>query len=760
MSVGEHAFSDSRWLRVGLLLFLAQALALGLQAVLMIDKERDLMVGIIVSRVDIAADQVQAAFARASANGLLLAESRGLDRLLLRLQADDGEIAAIWVFDADSHHDLFASSDATTPLAARDADAILREAGTWSRLEPAGPLLVARRLLDAEGRTAGGVLFVVRSTTLDARLQAARDTALPRLLLTLAGVAAALPLLLGAAARFGRQRFALRTRLLTAALLLATGSSLSLSLQALPSFSERLAPALDDKARSLAVFLAGRIGAALAIGIPFERLNGVEAYFDEALAHHPEILALELKGPGRTYAAVRPGSAGSTVEVTVAGGDSRLVVHLHASTDADVVARELRNLAADLAIVFLVAVVLFNEVLGAILSGGGLVAEAGRARLGLARLAVFLLILSEELTRAFLPLYIAGLARAGGETGAAAVALPISAYMASFALLTPFAGRWAERFGAARTFAFGTGLSAVGFGWALAGGGYVAFVAARCLCAAGYAIGTMAMQQHFLHSAGDGERTRTLALFVGAVQTAAICGAPIGGLLAEQFGAGAVFAGAAGMSLLALVVQRLEPAPPPTATATASPSRLLRFLGRRRVLVPLLTAALPAKLALAGFLFYLVPLALQQEGYGSGSTGRAMMLYFLLVAASNPLASWLSDRFGWQRGLVMLGGLAIGGGGLAGLMGGPPALIAGIATLGIGTGLSAAALQSLVGREGPAALVLLRTVERLGAMIGPLLAGSLLALVAYGGVMAAIGAVVIAATLVFAALNGSKRKAP
>jgi hypothetical protein len=242
VSVGDHASSDSRWLRVGLLLFLAQALALGLQAVLMIDKERDLMVGIIVSRVDIAADQVQAAFARASANGLLLGESRGLDRLLLRLQADDGEIAAIRVFDADSHHDLFASSDATTPLAARDADAILREAGTWSRLEPAGPLLVARRLLDAEGRTAGGVLFVVRSTTLDARLQAARDTALPRLLLTLAGVAAALPLLLGAAARFGRQHFALRTRLLTAALLLATGSSLSLSLQALPSFSNDSPP--------------------------------------------------------------------------------------------------------------------------------------------------------------------------------------------------------------------------------------------------------------------------------------------------------------------------------------------------------------------------------------------------------------------------------------------------------------------------------------------------------------------------------------
>ena len=112
--------------------------------------------------------------------------------------------------------------------------------------------------------------------------------------------------------------------------------------------------------------------------------------------------------------------------------------------------------------------------------------------------------------------------------------LPLSAYMASFALLTPFAGHWAVRFGVARTFALGAGLSAAGFLGAMAGGGYGAFVAARCLCAAGYAIGTLAIQQHFLSTATASERTRALALFVGAVQTAAICGSPVGGLLAEQ----------------------------------------------------------------------------------------------------------------------------------------------------------------------------------------------------------------------------------
>jgi predicted MFS family arabinose efflux permease len=247
------------------------------------------------------------------------------------------------------------------------------------------------------------------------------------------------------------------------------------------------------------------------------------------------------------------------------------------------------------------------------------------------------------------------------------------------------------------------------------------------------------------------------------VQTAAICGAPVGGLLAEQFGTRSVFAAAAGLSLLALAVLRLDRPAPHRAGGLGpdgggEPARLLPLLRQRRLLLPLFGAAVPVKLVLAGFLFYLVPVALRLEGYSPAAIGRAMMLYFVLVAACNPLASALSDRFGWQRGLVILGGAVVACVGLAGLaeglIGGPAALFAGIAALGLGTGLSAAALQALVARDGPGAVVLLRTVERGGAVVGPLLAGSLLALWAYGGVMVAIGAVMFTATAVFVLAGG------
>ncbi|WP_284189036.1 hypothetical protein, partial [Zoogloea oryzae] len=107
----------ARWLRIGLLLFVAQALALGLQALLLIHKEGELLTGLTASRIGIAADEVRATFTRSAANGLTLAEARGVARLLPRLVADDADITAIHVFD--SHRQLrFALGPGEPPASA------------------------------------------------------------------------------------------------------------------------------------------------------------------------------------------------------------------------------------------------------------------------------------------------------------------------------------------------------------------------------------------------------------------------------------------------------------------------------------------------------------------------------------------------------------------------------------------------------------------------------------------------------------------
>jgi MFS family permease len=177
-----------------------------------------------------------------------------------------------------------------------------------------------------------------------------------------------------------------------------------------------------------------------------------------------------------------------------------------------------------------------------------------------------------------------------------------------------------------------------------------------------------------------------------------------------------------------------------------------------------LGSAIPAKIALAGFLFYLVPLALHQLAYDPAAIGRAVMLYFVLVAAVNPIASRLSDRYSLRLSLTLIGGLVTSLGGLLAMPGGlgvEEALWAGITALGIGTGLAAAPTQALASEIGADAgatsvAVVLRSSERLGSVVGPLWAGVWLAAAGCRGAMLAIGATVLAGTMLCAFIRRAR----
>jgi MFS family permease len=508
------------------------------------------------------------------------------------------------------------------------------------------------------------------------------------------------------------------------------------------------------KVEGIAGFVASKIERATKLGIPLDQLPGVVDYFAGIKAHHPEVAALRLIDGGGQPLAAHGQAVGPWIERSA--GPARVAV----SADEGFVARRLEELAADIGILLLVAVLVFRELLAALLgrlpSGGG---TATGDQLQSLRLPLFLFILTEEMSRAFLPLYIKSFAGGGFLGQEAEVGLPIAIYMLCFALATPFAGRWADRWGVARVFAAGVGLSLVGFAWTALVTDYWQLLPARALCACGYAVGTMACQRQLIALTAPAERARGLAMFVGAVGIAAICGAALGGVLADQIGFRPVFAVSALLALLAFVVFRFTLGGAGKYGDAGPPLRLaevLRLMSDRRFAVLMLGGAIPAKIALAGFLFFLTPLALHQLDYSPAAIGRAVMLYFILVAAINPVASWLSDRHGWRLSLTLIGGTLIGIGGLAGWLGTAineeQAVWIGIATLGIGTGLATAPMQALASEIGARAgassvAVVLRTVERLGSVIGPLWAGVWLAATGWSGAMAAIGLTVLAGTL-------------
>ncbi|MBK8115376.1 MAG: hypothetical protein IPK44_13020 [Candidatus Accumulibacter sp.] len=135
-----------------------------------------------------------------------------------------------------------------------------------------------------------------------------------------------------------------------------------------------------------------------------------------------------------------------------------------------------------------------------------------------------------------------------------------------------------------------------------------------------------------------------------------------------------MFALAALLTVLALGVFHGTPGWT-TGTRAAGPllglAEIGRLFGNRRFALLVLGSAIPAKIALAGYPPYLVPLALHQlTGMTRPQSAGAVMLYFVLVAAVNPIASRLSDRYSLRLSLTLIGGLVTSLGGLLAMPGG------------------------------------------------------------------------------------------
>lgn len=274
----------------------------------------------------------------------------------------------------------------------------------------------------------------------------------------------------------------------------------------------------------------------------------------------------------------------------------------------------------------------------------------------------------------------------------------------------------------------------------------------------------VAGQGFVIDNTGERDRAQGAATFVGAIMVSELCAPGIGGILADRIGERPVFAvGAAIMVLAALVgVSALAgcgsgAAPPP---AGARPP-LLAAMREPRFVLLMLTAAVPAKLALTAFLFYLVPVGLGALGNSQAEIGRIAMLYAVPSVAAGALLARLADRTGCHGLMVGLGGSITGAGFLPVLFWPDErAMVIGVVALGLGQAMSISPQLAMatricaeaVARHGAGSVLgVYRLIERLGAAAGPLIAGGLTA--AFGPMEAAglLGAAVFASAVAFSA---------
>ncbi len=393
------------------------------------------------------------------------------------------------------------------------------------------------------------------------------------------------------------------------------------------------------------------------------------------------------------------------------------------------------------------------------------------------RLALFLFVFAEELSRSFMPLFAGKLAASlPGLTVEMVMALPIAVFMAAIALASPWGGRLADRLGPRRLFLLGAVPALVGSLMTGIAFGVADLLLWRVLTGIGYALVTMACQSYISSALNTDQRAQGMGIYVAAVLTAGIAGNALGGVVAERVGYRvSFFVSALLVAVAALLVSRLL-APmegaPQTATGTPGGARhSARLLRNWRFTVLMLFSAIPAKLALTGFLFFLVPVALDRGQWSVADIARVMVLYPLVMLTVSPLAARLADRLGWRAGQVALGGLIGGAGMLAPLVlgSGPQGIAVAIVCLGVSHGMSASPLLAMLpdicwtecrSLGTTSVLAFVRLMERAGSVAGPLLAAALIPVWGLTGAMVALGAVVLALSAVFAIASAAYGSGP
>jgi len=381
-----------------------------------------------------------------------------------------------------------------------------------------------------------------------------------------------------------------------------------------------------------------------------------------------------------------------------------------------------------------------------------------------ARMATFLFVFAAELSQPFMPLYIRTYAAALGDPPAQwLISLPLTIFTLTAALCMPIAGWRFDRAGSRRTFVEGallmmTGLAGTGLAF-----NFYDLLGWRALTAVGYAFLYTACQGYVVANSPEQRRAQGSALFVSGLMAGSICGPAIGGILADRIGYTATFSCAAALALGAGLAA-LNLLSGSTTTLSTLPDQrpkqgLIRDLATNfRFTWLMLFAAIPAKLLLNGFLFFLVPLTLYELGNSRSEIGRVVMLYGLAALFLGPMFARLADRFAIHGLLIGAGGLLTGIG-LAPMLFFPNTftVLAGVLCLGVGQAMSISPQLALVTRicraqitsfgSGPV-LGFYRLIERLGGASGPLIVALFAGLFGYAGTMTAAGVLgIVTATL-------------
>ena len=376
------------------------------------------------------------------------------------------------------------------------------------------------------------------------------------------------------------------------------------------------------------------------------------------------------------------------------------------------------------------------------------------------RPALFLLIFAEALSVSFFPLFVSDLYKPiPFISEEIAIGLPISVFMLFMAFSLLLAGVWSDKTGRKTPLIVGTIATAIGLGLTGIAQDLISLMAYRAFTALGYGVVFLTCQAYISDNTTAENRASGMATFLAGFFSGSICGSAIGGMLADRIGFRPIFFIGAALALLAgfLVYVFIADAPARRQTQQLSFGGLSELIKDKDYLATVIFQSIPIKIALTGLLYYTAPLYLKSLGNSQSDIGRFIMFYGLAMVFISPLIGRATDRLKSRKLFIIVGGLTAGAAMLSFIfLEGTVITTITIAFTGVAHSLAIAPQISFITETKSArkvgsggALGIFRFLERIGAVLGPPIAGALVASSSFPRAIATIGGIGVVGTLLF-----------
>ncbi|MCG7490048.1 MFS transporter [Vibrio sp. Of14-4] len=597
------------------------------------------------------------------------------------------------------------------------------------------------------------------------------------------------------------------------AIFLTIASNIGSSHHSLTTFSSIYQEQLEQKSNLIGDTLSTMISRLVEEGVPLDKLTGLEQEFASYIVHHPELLSIRIeknKDSIYQYPEVFPNyKDASLLSIPI---DETGIIQLQMMADINIIPQLIKDSLMDMLTVliasslFVIEIILF--VCNAMIikpwkqikqlvtidenqQDPHLVQVQSRDELGIlidklnqlvqrtfddkvfpnkniqdyrfVRLPLFILIFAEAMSLAFFPNFVSNIPSSFNLIPQNLVTgISISLFMACWALSLPFAGYWSDKVGRRKSLVAGGSVISVGLIATSASPNLEVLLLTRAITALGYGVVFISAQGYITDTTTSENRTKGMSTFFSAFFSGSLCGAAIGGILADKLGYTTTFALSSVLALIGVVII-FSVFDRSNTNITSQPVKLSDFkvlLKNKYFTLIAFFSAIPAKIILTGFLYYICPVYLQSLGESNAVSGRIMMTYGLAIVLIAPLSAILIDKWNHKMTFIFAGGILsavalINITALPGTLG----LLFIVVIVGIAHGIGVSPQVPLVieclgesNLDKGKTIGIFRLIERIGNISGPLIAGLCLSIVSFETTIMLFGVVLLISSLCFLSL--------